>query len=175
MDNTERIEAKKVELLNTFATLPEEKLKVAADLIAQAAFLAVTLEDLAEIIGKEGMTEDYQNGANQSGRKISSNAKMYASLIGKYNTIVTKLLTIVPAAEKPQKALSEFEVRKLHEEQQRMAFSEANRFIAELENRSPAIAKEIQDIRIMAGWDVFETAKILRDRGYTIEGVSSDE
>ena len=42
------------------------------------------------------MTESYTNGANQSGRKISSNAKMYSTLIGKYNSIVAKLLKIVP-------------------------------------------------------------------------------
>lgn len=96
MTNDERIEAKRTELMETFASMPPEQLKVAADLIGQAAFLAVSLEDLSEVIAKEGMTEEYTNGANQSGRKISSNAKMYSSLIGKYNTIVMKLLKIVP-------------------------------------------------------------------------------
>ena len=96
MDNSERIELKRAELMKSFETMPPEQLKVATDLIEQAAFLAVSLEDLAEIISQEGMTETYTNGANQSGRKISSNAKMYSALIGKYSTIITKLLKIVP-------------------------------------------------------------------------------
>ena len=114
MTNEERIEAKRTELMETFASMPQEQLKVASDLIAQAAFLAVSLEDLSEIIAKEGMTETYTNGKNQSGRKISSNAKMYSALIGKYNTIVVKLLKIVPP--KPVDRNREKEVRRKMEE-----------------------------------------------------------
>ena len=99
MKEDERITTKKTELLQIFETLPECKLKVAADLINQAAFVAVTLEDLAEAIQAEGVTEEYTNGSNQAGRKISSNAKMYATLIGKYTSITTKLLALVPEAE----------------------------------------------------------------------------
>lgn len=96
MDTTARVEAKKTELLETFAGLSDKQLKVASDLIAQAAFMAVTLEDLAASISENGTVEEYTNGANQSGRKISSDAKLYASLIAKYTQIVTKLLKIVP-------------------------------------------------------------------------------
>lgn len=103
MTKDERIELKRAELMQSFETLQPEQLKVAKDLISQAAFMAVELEDLAEIISSEGMTEEYTNGANQSGRKISSNAKMYSALIGKYNAIVSKLLKIVPAPEKKPK------------------------------------------------------------------------
>ena len=101
MNKEERKEAKVSELMQIYEELPEEKLKVASDLISQAAFMAIELEDLAEIISKEGMTEEYTNGANQSGRKISSNAKMYSSLIGKYASITTKLLQLVPVKSKP--------------------------------------------------------------------------
>lgn len=99
MDKNERIVLKRAELMRSFETLQPEQLKVAKDLISQAAFMAVELEDLAEVISSEGMTEEYTNGANQSGRKISSNAKMYGVLIGKYNSIVSKLLGIVPPPE----------------------------------------------------------------------------
>lgn len=89
--------------MKSFERLPAEQLKVATDLISQAAFIAVELEDLAEIISKEGMTEEYQNGANQRGRKISSNAQIYTALIEKYKSISFGLLKIVPApAEKPK-------------------------------------------------------------------------
>ena len=116
MGNDERIEAKRAELMEYFKYLPEEKLHVASDLISQAAFLAVALEDLAEVISEEGMTEEYVNGRDQSGRKISSNAKMYSSLIGKYNTIVTRLLKIVPP--KPDTTKRDREIlRKIEEKE----------------------------------------------------------
>lgn len=100
MNEDKRIKAKRDELLQTFAELSDDEMKIASGLIDQAAFLAVTLEDLAAKIQAEGVTEEYTNGANQSGRKISSNAKAYTSLIGKYTTITTKLLQLVPATPK---------------------------------------------------------------------------
>ena len=118
MDNNERVELKRAELMKSFELMPPEKLKVASDLIDQAAFLAVALEDLAEIISKEGMTEEYTNGANQSGRKISSNAKMYSALIGKYSTIVAKLLKIVPPMPVNRDREKEL-LRKLEEKERR--------------------------------------------------------
>lgn len=96
MSIEERIKAKQAEIMATLDGAEEGKIKIASDLIGQAAFIAVTLEDLAEVIAAEGVTEEYTNGQNQHGRKVSSNAKMYASLISKYDTIVTKLLKLVP-------------------------------------------------------------------------------
>lgn len=92
----ERIEIKKTELMKIFSALPEKQLTVATDLINQAAFMAVTLEDLSEKISINGTVEEYTNGANQSGRKISSDAKLYGSLIAKYTAITTKLLKLIP-------------------------------------------------------------------------------
>lgn len=92
----ERIKEKRDELMQTFAGLSEDELKVASGLIDQAAFLSVALADLADTIKAEGLTEEYTNGTNQAGRKISSNAKAYTSLVGKYTTITTKLLQLVP-------------------------------------------------------------------------------
>ena len=119
MDKNERIELKRAELMGSFERLPADKLKVAEDLIGQAAFMAVELEDLAEIISKEGMTEIYTNGANQSGRKVSSNAKMYSTLIGKYNSIVAQLMKHVPAPEKKPKEKSAIEIAAEREKTER--------------------------------------------------------
>ena len=110
MDKNERIESKRAELMESFERLPDEQLKVAVDLIGQAAFMAVELEDLAELISKEGMVETYTNGANQSGRKVSSNAKMYSTLIGKYNSIVAQLMKHVPAPEPKPKEKTSIEI-----------------------------------------------------------------
>lgn len=102
MDKDKKIKEKKSELMQIYSNLPENDLKVAADLIAQAAFMAVTLEDLAENIAANGTVEEYTNGANQSGRKISSDAKLYSSLIAKYTTVITKLLSMVPEENRPE-------------------------------------------------------------------------
>lgn len=100
MSREERVEAKRADLLEVFADLPEKQLRVASDLIDQAAFMAVTLEDLAVSISENGTVEEYTNGANQSGRKISSDAKLYSSLISKYTALVAKLLQLIPGEKK---------------------------------------------------------------------------
>ena len=99
MSKEERISAKQAELMETLSDADAGKMKIVSDLVRQAAFMSVTLEDLAEVISEEGVTEEYFNGQTQSGRKISSNAKMYASLISKYDTIISNLLKLVPASK----------------------------------------------------------------------------
>lgn len=147
LDKDQRIDQKKSELMETFEELPEEQLKIASDLIAQAAFLAVTLQDLAEIISEEGMTEEYTNGTNQSGRKISSNAKMYNSLIGKYNTIVGSLLKLVPAKRE-------------------MSYSDAVGYVEHLiKTASKEKADEIERILKENYRDYKRVAKIIKARG----------
>lgn len=120
MDKVERINAKKTELMETFRDLSDDQLKVAADLISQAAFMAVTLEDLADSITENGTVEEYTNGANQSGRKISSDAKLYSSLIAKYTQIVSKLLPMVPGRTRSQSTAAD-EARKRAEHEARKA------------------------------------------------------
>lgn len=104
MTREERTAQKIAELMEIYAELPEDKLKVATDLIRQAAFSAVMLEDLSESISKNGTVETYQNGANQSGRKVSSDAKLYSTLISKYATITTKLLQMIPEQKRDHEA-----------------------------------------------------------------------
>lgn len=114
MSIEERITAKQAEIMATLAGADDNKIKMASDLIKQAAFMAVTLEDLADVISEEGVTEEYTNGANQSGRKVSSNATMYKSLIGKYDAVISKLLKLVPeekTAARPMPLISESRTR----------------------------------------------------------------
>ena len=96
MEKSERIAAKRAELEAVLSDLSDEQRKLAADLIGQAAFLSVTLEDLNESITRDGTTEEYTNGRNQAGRKVSSDAKLYAQLIARYSGIVTKLMKFAP-------------------------------------------------------------------------------
>ena len=65
-----------------------------------AAFMAVELEDLQETIAAGGATDHYQNGANQSGRKISAALQSYNSLLKNYNGVIKTLLTLLPPGER---------------------------------------------------------------------------
>lgn len=100
MTQDERTRAKKRELLEIYGALPENELKAASDLIDNAAFLSVTLEDLQEDIKKNGVTEIYTNGEHQQGRKQSSAVKAYNSLMSKYVRIMSELLKRVPETKK---------------------------------------------------------------------------
>lgn len=94
MEKSERIQKKREELESVFAELSDDQKQIANNLITQASFLSVTLEDLNEKINENGTTEQYTNGKNQSGTKISSDAKLYSNLISKYTAIITKLLKL---------------------------------------------------------------------------------
>lgn len=67
-----------------------------APLIQNAAFMKVTLEDLQEIINSEGVTEVYQNGANQKGIKPSATLQSYNSLIKNYTAVIKTLSNLLP-------------------------------------------------------------------------------
>ena len=104
----ERI-AQELEKLNTlYRELPENKLKLLAPLIQNAAFMKVTLEELQETINAEGATDEYCNGANQFGRKQSANIQAYNSLIKNYNAVIDRLEKLLPAEIKKSR-LSEID------------------------------------------------------------------
>ena len=73
----------------------------AIPLIQNAAFMKVTLEDLQEIINTEGVTETYQNGANQHGVKQSATLQSYNSLIKNYAAVIKTLSSLLPPEKKP--------------------------------------------------------------------------
>ena len=54
MDKVKRIKEEKTKLEGIFKDIPESKKKLCAKLIENAAFMAVTLEDLQEIVNQEG-------------------------------------------------------------------------------------------------------------------------
>ena len=67
----EKIKREFSRLKRIFKDLDKNKLQTVESLIKNAAFMAVSLEELQEIINEEGYTVEYQNGANQSGTKQS--------------------------------------------------------------------------------------------------------
>ena len=104
MTKEQRIAAESERLGALFADLDENQQQTAAGLISSAAFLRVTLEDLEAEINAAGCTEEYINGRDQSGVKVSAACQAYASFNTKYQSTIQKLLKIVPPAPKKPKA-----------------------------------------------------------------------
>jgi hypothetical protein len=96
----QRIAKEKRRLMKIFKNLEENKLKTCQSLIARAAFITVSLEDLEEQLNETGWVEVYQNGENQSGLKKAAAADVHISLTKNLNAIIKQLLELVPPAQK---------------------------------------------------------------------------
>ncbi len=81
-------------------------------LLQNAAFMKVTLEDLQEIINAEGVTDQYQNGANQYGVKQSATLQSYNSLIKNYASVIKTLAQLLPPEKKQSAAEKWLEMHK---------------------------------------------------------------
>ena len=97
---TTRIKKEKQRLLDIFAGLDPNKLKVCYTLIDRAAFITVSLEDLEAELNETGWTETYTNGRNQEGVKKAAAAEAHISLTKNLNAIIKQLLELVPPAQK---------------------------------------------------------------------------
>lgn len=93
--NDARIKKEKLRLSAIFKLLPDDAKKTTEKLIDNAAFMAVTLEGLQEYINEHGCTETYQNGANQSGKKKSSEVEVYNTMIKNYKAVIDTLLGLI--------------------------------------------------------------------------------
>lgn len=87
-------EKKKLE--NIIKDIPEDKKKLVEGLIADASFMAEQLEVLRDHIAKNGWSESYQNGANQSGKKTSVEADMYVKVQKAYVVVIKQLTDFLP-------------------------------------------------------------------------------
>lgn len=103
LTKTKRISREFTKLKALYSELPENKKKLMMPLIQNASFMKVTLEDLQATINQEGATDEYQNGANQFGRKQSANIQAYNSLIKNYNAVIDKLDKMLPPDVKKSK------------------------------------------------------------------------
>ena len=131
MTKTERIQAEQDRLNEVFKDLDANQKQTAAGLISSAAFLAVQLEDLQEEINTNGCVEEYVNGKDQHGWKVSAAVQAYGTLNGKYQSVMAKLLKLTPketrksaeavAAEAVERAEKEQRDRIYRRQQQRDA------------------------------------------------------
>ena len=96
MRKDNRIKKRISELNRIYSRLPDKKRSIAEHLIKNAAFMEIELEELREVIAESGASEEYQNGANQHGRKASADLQAYNSLIKSYNMVNSRLEAMLP-------------------------------------------------------------------------------
>lgn len=87
-------------LKKLFKDLDENKKKLAKNLIENAAFMSITLEDLKKDIIKYGIKETYVNGKDQFGFKESVESKTYNTMIKNYMNIIKQLNDMLPQEKK---------------------------------------------------------------------------
>lgn len=83
-------------LNNIIKDIPADKKKLVEGLIADASFMAEQLAILREHIGKHGWSEEYQNGANQYGKKTSVEADTYLKMQKSYASVIRQLTDFLP-------------------------------------------------------------------------------
>ena len=79
-----------------FDNLDETTKNTIENLIQEAAFMAVTLEETRMIIARDGVIENYQNGENQKGVKKSSAVEVYDKMVNTYARVIKQLTELLP-------------------------------------------------------------------------------
>lgn len=97
--NDERISKELKKLKRIFKNIPKDKTTVVEGLIKNAAFMAVTLEDLQEDINKRGISEAYENTAGKISTKKTPEADIYNSMIKNYLAVIKQLVELLPKEE----------------------------------------------------------------------------
>lgn len=96
LEKEKRIKQEATKLNRLLKDLDAKKKKAISSLVKNASFMAITLEDLQEEINLNGVTETYQNGANQSGIKKSATVETYNAMIKNYVIVVKQLTDLIP-------------------------------------------------------------------------------
>ena len=101
----QKIKKEIARLKRVFKDLDKNKLQTVESLIKNAAFMAVSLEELQEIINAEGYVVEYQNGENQKGTKQSDAAKTHIAMTKNHAAIIKQLTDLVPPEKKKESKL----------------------------------------------------------------------
>lgn len=101
----QKIKKEIARLKRVFKDLDKNKLQIVESLKKNAAFMAVSLEELQEIINAEGYVVEYQNGENQKGTKQSDAVKTYIAMTKNHAAIIKQLTDLVPPEKKKESKL----------------------------------------------------------------------
>ena len=96
MDKNDRIKAEIKRLNALLKDMDKNTKKAAKSLIENAAFMAVTLDDLQEHINLNGVTDKYQNGENQFGVKKSPQVEIYNTMVKNHANVIKQLTELLP-------------------------------------------------------------------------------
>ena len=140
-----------------FENAADNEKAIISPLIQNAAFMKVTLEDLQEIINTEGVTEAYQNGANQHGIKPSAALQSYNNLMKVFASVIKTLSSYLPPEEKkrvstlfgwtPQeKTEEELEKERQREEERRRKINEEIARAAEWQRQQWEREKQLVEV-----------------------------
>ena len=100
MTKEEIISAEKRKLSGIYSRLESKTKKSVSSLIDNAAFMAASLYELQHDINAAGYTEEYHNGANQSGVKRSAKVDIYIQLEKNYASVIKQLTDLLPKEDK---------------------------------------------------------------------------
>ena len=101
----QKIKKEIARLKRVFIDLDKNKLQTVESLIKIAAFMAVSLEELQEIINAEGYVVEYQNGENQKGTKQSDAGNTHIAMTKNHAAIIKQLTDLVPPEKKKESKL----------------------------------------------------------------------
>ena len=110
-----RISKEKKRLWQFYKKLSGHRKALAEKLVARASCQLVMIEDLELHIRENGYVEEYTNGANQRGKKQSSEMQVYVQLSRQYNQTLKQLDDMLPddlATPKQADELAAFITRK---------------------------------------------------------------
>ena len=91
-----KIKKEMLKLKRLFRDMEKSTMDTVFSLIKNAAFMAVTLDDLQETINLEGVMSEYKNGENQWGTKKSPEVEIYNAMIKNHMTIIKQLSDLLP-------------------------------------------------------------------------------
>ena len=91
-----RIKQEKDKLKRQFSKIDKKKKTLVQRLIENAAFMAVTLEDLQQEINEKGCISEYKNGENQYGTKKAPEVEVYNTMVKNYAAVIRQLTDLLP-------------------------------------------------------------------------------
>lgn len=100
MAKEEIISSEKRKLSGIYSRLESKTKKSVSSLVDNAAFMAASLYELQRGINTEGYTEEYHNGANQTGVKRSAKVDIYIQLEKNYASVIKQLTDLLPKEDK---------------------------------------------------------------------------
>lgn len=92
----EKIQAEIDRLSKLLSDVDGKSKKIISSLINNAAFMAVTLDELQETMNENGVVSEYQNGENQWGTKKSPEVEIYNTMIKNHSAIMKQLTDLRP-------------------------------------------------------------------------------